>query len=467
MTTKIDIVLITTPVFDFKLPNPSIYQLKGTLNLHGIQSRCFDLTQESVRHFGDNYDLINKCLLEHYYKITENDNLIKDFYSSFVDTKIKPLNPQWIGINVHSVYNYKSTSFLTNIIKEKLPEVKIIIGGDGYRDKTVDANPFNDNIKSDFWIRGDGELALVELLKTNIQPEKKEQKINLNSLPFPDYSDYYKDFGNLDSIAITGSKGCCNKCNYCSISYYHNIYRERTAINIYKEMRQHCQLYNTKHFQFSDSIINGNLKRFREFLHLMIKLKEEFQINYSGYFGVNENMVEDDFKLMQKSNILNPWLGVESASEKVRQEMNKKFSNKSLYFTIDNLLKNNISPALLFLIGYPTETKEDFQENIDFLNHYKNNSDKIILSFGETYHVRKETPAEKLDIYTQEIPNNILFWKSKIVPDLDFPERVRRRKILSKISKELGYSFSKVESKNIKYLDKKLDIYLKYKNGGN
>lgn len=461
---KLDIVLLTTPVFNFKLPNPSIYQLKGTLNLYGFKSRCFDLTQESVKYFGDSYTEVNKCLLEHYYETREYDEQIREFYNKFVRKKIKPLAPRWVGVNVHSIYNHKSAAFLTNIIRDIMPEVKIIIGGDGYKDKTMDESIFNNSIKSDFFILGDGELALVKLLKTGKHQDCiREQNINLDYLPFPDYSDYYKDFGNLDRVAITGSKGCCNNCNYCSIKYYHKVFRQRSAKNIYNEMLHQCRLYNTKYFQFSDSIINGNIKVFRELLTYIIELRKEFKISYGGYFGVNENFVENDFKLMKESNILHPWIGVESISEKVRDDMNKRYSNEALYFTIDNLLKYNIKPVLLFLIGYPTETEEDFQQNVDFLNHYKKYSDRILLRFGETYHIRKGTPTEKFNIYEWEMSGNIAFWKSTVVSNLDFPERVRRRKLLSKVAKDLGYILTSEESDNIKYLNTKLNFYLSKK----
>ena len=60
----VDIVLISTPVMETRVPAPAIYYLKGALNPHGFTSRCFDLVRDSEEYFGkEDSKKVNSFLL--------------------------------------------------------------------------------------------------------------------------------------------------------------------------------------------------------------------------------------------------------------------------------------------------------------------------------------------------------------------------------------------------------------------
>ena len=59
-------------------------------------------------------------------------------------------------------------------------------------------------------------------------------------------------------------------------------------------------------------------------------------------------------------------IGVESGSEKVRNDIKKGFTEEDMHHTLESLLENGIQVRLLFLVGYPTETEEDFSKNVKY-----------------------------------------------------------------------------------------------------
>ena len=78
--------------------------------------------------------------------------------------------------------------------------VKIIIGGQGLTDGGIlGAQGFAKQLiadgLADYYIKSEGERAIVELLKGNfnypgINSDTFEQIVDLDALPIPDYSDY-------------------------------------------------------------------------------------------------------------------------------------------------------------------------------------------------------------------------------------------------------------------------------------
>jgi radical SAM superfamily enzyme YgiQ (UPF0313 family) len=96
-------------------------------------------------------------------------------------------------------------------------------------------------------------------------------------------------------------------------------------------------------------------------------------------------------------------IGIESASEAVRNHMQKGFTNEDMWYTFEQLKANNVKIGIMMLVGYPTETKEDFQETLNMLDQLKErgffeinpiNGFKYMrrISFGPTMQLYSGTP---------------------------------------------------------------------------
>ena len=92
-------------------------------------------------------------------------------------------------------------------------------------------------------------------------------------------------------------------------------------------------------------------------------------------------------------------------SNKILKEMNRKYTKEDYLAKIEKVKKRipNISLSTDIIVGFPTETKEDFEETLDVLR--KVEYDNI---FSFIYSRREGTPAAKLDfvLTDEEIHEN-------------------------------------------------------------
>ena len=98
-------------------------------------------------------------------------------------------------------------------------------------------------------------------------------------------------------------------------------------------------------------------------------------------------------------------LPVQAGSNKILKEMNRKYTKEDYLAKIEKVKKRipNISLSTDIIVGFPTETKEDFEETLDVLR--KVEYDNI---FSFIYSRREGTPAAKLDfvLTDEEIHEN-------------------------------------------------------------
>ena len=98
-------------------------------------------------------------------------------------------------------------------------------------------------------------------------------------------------------------------------------------------------------------------------------------------------------------------LPVQAGSNKVLSDMNRKYTKEDYLEKINKVKKKipNISLSTDIIVGFPTETNEDFLETLDVLKEVRYDN---IFSF--IYSRREGTPAAKLDfvLTEEEIHNN-------------------------------------------------------------
>ena len=92
-------------------------------------------------------------------------------------------------------------------------------------------------------------------------------------------------------------------------------------------------------------------------------------------------------------------LPVQSGSNKVLQAMNRKHTIDEYIKVVEKLIKfrPNIKFSSDFIIGYPTETNEDFQQTLKLMNNIK-----FINSYSFIFSARPGTPAYNLETVSEK-----------------------------------------------------------------
>ena len=199
---------------------------------------------------------------------------------------------------------------------------------------------------------------------------------DLNSLPFADYSDFslddYHANGEPDrrSIPISTSRGCVNKCAFCSESISWAKYRFRSADNIFNEIVFQCTRYpDIKSFFFNDSLINGNLGSLEALCDLLISNK--INIRWGGQAIIREGMSRELLLKMKKAGCVHITYGVESLSPKILKMIGKRFDPELAQRVIRDTAQADIKNSVTIIVGLPTETDEDVLMTADFLKRNK------------------------------------------------------------------------------------------------
>ena len=162
-------------------------------------------------------------------------------------------------------------------------------------------------------------------------------------------------------------------------------------------------------------------------------------------------MPPEDFKKMADSGASTLLIGVESGSPSVREHMKKGYTDEDLHYSLGEIFKNNIKVRFLMIIGYPTETREDFDQTLKFFERYAEYGRNGLveeINLGLTLNLLPQTPlynnAEEYGLNTTK--DHINDWVCTQNPSLDFKERLERRIEAQHFVEQLGYKV--FESKN-------------------
>jgi len=309
--------------------------------------------------------------------------------------------PDIIGVSSVSTDYHSETEHLTKLIKQTLPDSKIILGG---VIPTVTLNAAMNDKNVDYWFMGEGEHRFIKFLEelNKKNPEissiegiaynkdgipvinhfKKESSLvqNLNLTPFPDY-------GSLDAIAYgketikyttqlvpkqypfavtSTSRGCPFNCTFCSgWTVSGKKVRMRSAENVLNEIDK---MYNQgfREIIFLDDHFLFNKQRAKDIMNGIIQ--KGYNLSWKCVNVNISNLDEEILELMKKSGSYQITVSIESGNEEVLKKMIKKpFINlKKAPTILDKAKKMGFELFSNFVIGYPDETWEQIRDTFRY-----------------------------------------------------------------------------------------------------
>lgn len=380
VTKQTRVAMVLLPYWSTHHAPYNIARLVGLAKAAGFSSRAFDVNVEA-------YNLTDKKELWHSYlswKWEQPDHYYADIHpyieSILLDQidQIVAFKPDVIGFSLYYCNN-ETVAWAVPKIRERLPDVKIIVGGSQViQGKLKHAELF------DHVVKGEGEQVFLDILekienKTPITERfltyPKDQRIDLDSMPWPDYSDF--DLSLYQYGAAVGSeisRGCIAKCEYCIETQFWR-YRGRVATTVVDEIEYQYKTFGVRAIHFVDSLVNGNLKELRAFA-LGVVAKGMTDLAWAGYARSDGRM---DLAYLQDlknggCHFLN--FGVESGSNKTLALMKKNVTREEMEQNFADLKTVGIIAHSNWIIGFPGEENVDFAETLIFMWRTRNTAIK-------------------------------------------------------------------------------------------
>ena len=197
---------------------------------------------------------------------------------------------------------------------------------------------------------------------------------DLDNLPFPawdliDMEPYRKMWlkhKGFFSMNMGTTRGCPFKCNWCAKPIYGNRYNSRSPENVVSELKMLKEKFQFDHIWFCDDIFGLKPGWVRAFADLVEK--EHFHFRFKIQARADLLLQEEYIKDLARAGCENAWMGAESGSQKILDDMDKGTTVKQIYESTQLLKKHGIHPSFFIQFGYLGETKEDIKKTIDMIN---------------------------------------------------------------------------------------------------
>ncbi len=191
--------------------------------------------------------------------------------------------------------------------------------------------------------------------------------------------------------------GCNNFCSYCVVPHTRGRERSRGSEDILAEIKNLAS-QGFKEVTLLGQNVNsyGNdIDNDYKFTQLLEEVDSIDGIERIRYVSSHPKDVGDDFIdfLSRSKKVCNHiHLPIQSGSSKVLKEMNRKYSKEDYLKIIKKLKKAvpNISISTDFIVGFPGETEEDFEETLEVCREAEFDA-----AFTFIYSIRPDTPAGK------------------------------------------------------------------------
>jgi anaerobic magnesium-protoporphyrin IX monomethyl ester cyclase len=305
-----------------------------------------------------------------------------------VETVISELNvfsPDIVGVTSATV-SYIAGKSVLDAVKRARPDIMTILGGAHISAVTVDA--MRDCSAADVGVVGEGEHTLLEIvdrLEKHQPLEKVEGTLirvdetilrnptrkppNLDEMPFP-ARHLLKDLRMYSHTPFRGarftttmitSRGCPFNCCYCDQSVFGRRWRAHSADYVLRELLSLKNEYGVEFISFEDDNFLLSRKRIIDICRMMIEAN--LKLGWSCLGRANE--VDDEvLALMKKAGCRTIYVGVESGSPRVLEMIDKKLSIEDTARGIQLIKKYGISVTGSFILGIPTETRDEMDMTV-------------------------------------------------------------------------------------------------------
>ncbi len=304
--------------------------------------------------------------------------------------RVKNEHPDFVGVGA-TIINWDAAIHTMELVKELFPSAKIFVGGPhvtALGTEALEQAPF-----IDFVINGEGEEVAPNLLRETVQDVPDYARVRglifktatnaytltgynmflreLNQIPFPAWDlvqlDKYAlsplmQFKPGRSVNMISSRGCVFSCIFCDHGVRGSGWRARSPENVVAEFK-YLKSLGVQNVWLVDDLFTVSRKRVQEICELMVK--EKLEMAWSCQARV-DCVDEPTLLKMKEAGCQLISYGVESGNARVLQFIKKRLDMNKARETIALTKKVGIESRCFFMMGFPTETKEEIEDTLRF-----------------------------------------------------------------------------------------------------
>jgi ribosomal peptide maturation radical SAM protein 1 len=283
---------------------------------------------------------------------------------------------------------------LARLLKERHPHLTTVFGGANFEDEMgleyVRALPW-----IDYAVLGEADETFPALLDRLADGEAvtampgvahaKNGKVdyggpspllrNLDSLPVPNYDDYFAAAARLrmpsalvpngTQIPFESARGCWwgekQHCTFCGLNAMGMSYRSKSPPRILNEIDALTHRYKTRYLGAVDNILD------HRHIEGVFGVLAAQQKDYRFFYEVKSNLRREQIRLLAAGGIRRVQPGIESLNTHILQLMRKGVTGIKNVRLMKWASYYGIGIAWNLLLGFPGETKEDYEQQLDLI----------------------------------------------------------------------------------------------------
>jgi len=186
-------------------------------------------------------------------------------------------------------------------------------------------------------------------------------------------------FGDLERqpyVSLYTTLGCPYHCSFCCIQAPFksgegvlgfkesaNSYRFWSPEVVVDQLGRLVERYGVRNVKIADEMFVLNMKHVNRICDLLIE--RQYNLNIWAYARVDTVRGDDLVEKMKRAGF--NWLafGIESASERVRKDVDKGFKQDLIFQTVERVRAAGINVIANFIFGLPEDDLQSMQETLD------------------------------------------------------------------------------------------------------
>lgn len=313
-----------------------------------------------------------------------------NIYLPYLESRVRELMedaPDLVGLSVNLPRQLVPSIAIAKLIKEARPQTHVTLGG-AYPTMVAHAIEKAPALFRylDSVVLSEGEVALLGLAravesggiitdapgilyadKGAVLRSSLPVMVDADELPTPDFDGLPLDKYLSPEIVLPAfsSRGCYwRKCAFCARPDRRG-FSQRSPGQVIKDLTACFKKHKARTFHFTDNAI-----RPRRMAAIADSIADSgLEILWTARTRFSPEITPEWCERVASGGLARIIFGVESASKRVLDMMQKGFRAEDIPKTLQGLSKSGIDAMLYLMVGFPTETKEEAGKTLSFIEN--------------------------------------------------------------------------------------------------